>query len=181
MRLQEKYNKEIKAALKEKFGKDNVMSVPKVTKIVLNIGASKALQDPKYLEIMESTLARISGQKPIKTRAKKSIAAFKIRQGMVVGFKVTLRGIRMWDFLEKLINVTMPRSRDFRGLDEKGFDGKGNYSLGFKEYIAFPEIRSDEVEKQHGLEVTIITTAKNDEEGFALLSALGVPFKKKEK
>jgi len=177
MKLQEKYRKKIIPQLQEKFGYQNKMAVPAVEKIVLNVGAGKVLLDPKYLEIMENTLIRISGQKPVKTRAKKSIASFKIRQGMVVGFKVTLRGAKMWDFIEKLINITFPRVHDFRGLDRKSFDGRGNYSVGFKEYIAFPEIGADEVEKLHGLETVITTTAKTDAEGEALLVLLGFPFK----
>ncbi|MFA5075805.1 MAG: 50S ribosomal protein L5 [Patescibacteria group bacterium] len=178
MRLREKYKKEIVAKLKEKFGYSSVMAVPNLEKIVVNVGAGRILQDPKYLETIDSILQRITGQQPVKTRAKKSIASFKIRQGMVIGFKVTLRGQRMWDFMEKLINIALPRVRDFRGVDKKGFDKRGNYTLGFKEYIAFPEIHSDEVEKIHGLEVSIATTAKTDPEGYALLDLLGFPFKK---
>jgi len=178
MKLKDKYKKEVAIKLKEKFGYKSVMAVPRVTKVVVNIGAGKVLQDAAYQEVMENTLKRITGQLPIKTRAKKSIASFKIRQGMVVGFKVTLRGERMWGFIEKLVNVTLPRVHDFRGLDSRGFDKHGNYSLGFKEYTAFPEIRSDEVEKQHGLEVTINTTARSDEESKELLILLGFPFKK---
>ncbi|MFA6534424.1 MAG: 50S ribosomal protein L5 [Patescibacteria group bacterium] len=176
MKLQEKYKKEVVAVLRQEFGYANIMAVPTITKITLNAGVGKALQDPKYLEVVDSVLARISGQQPVKTRSKKSIAAFKIREGMVIGFKVTLRGGKMWNFLDKMLSVTLPRVRDFRGINPKSFDGQGNYSLGFKDYIAFPEIRSDEVEKPHGLEVVITTTAKTNAEAFGLLKALGFPF-----
>ena len=178
MRLQEKYKKEVALKLKEAFGYKSIMAIPAIEKVAVNIGAGKILQDSQYLEVMENPLKRITGQKPIKTRAKKSIASFKIRAGMVVGFQVTLRGARMWDFIEKLINVTFPRVHDFRGLNPNSFDKNGNYSIGFREYTAFPEIRSDEVEKLHGLEVSIATTAKTDDEGRALLTLLGFPFKK---
>jgi len=178
MRLPEKFNKEIVPRLKKELGRDNVMAIPTISKVVVNVGSGKILQDPKDLEVLESVLTRITGQHPVKTRAKKSIASFKIRAGMTIGFKVTLRGARMWDFVEKLVNVTLPRVRDFRGLEKKGFDGQGNYSLGLKEYLPFPEIRADEVERSHGLEITITTTAKNNKEGEALLIALGFPFKK---
>lgn len=178
MNLKDKYKKEIVLKLKKKFNYANIMIVPTIDKVVINVGIGKALQDPKYLEVMESVLRRISGQQPVKTRAKKSIASFKIRQGMVVGFKVTLRRKKMWDFLTKLVHITLPRVRDFRGLNKKGFDGQGNYSIGFKEYTAFPEIRPDEVDRLHGLEINIITTARTDEEGHALLDLLGFPFKK---
>jgi len=180
MKLLEKYKKDVIPKMKEKFGYKNANAIPTIEKVVLNAGVGKALQDPKYLEVMEDVLTRISGQKPVKTKAKKSIASFKIRQGMNIGFKVTLRGGYMWDFIEKMIHATFPRVRDFRGLDPKSFDGHGNYSLGFKEYIAFPEISADEVEKLHGLEVIINTTAKTDQEARELLSLLGFPFKKKE-
>jgi len=179
MKLKDKYKKEVIPKLKDKFGYQNDLAVPTIDKVVLNVGAGKALQDSKYLETMENTLLRISGQKPVATRAKKSISSFKIREKMVIGFKVTLRGERMWDFIEKLVQVTLPRVHDFRGLSKKSFDGQGNYSLGFKEYIAFPEIRSDEVEKLHGLEVIITTTAKTDEEALELLTLLDFPFKEK--
>ena len=160
-------------------GYANRLAVPKISKVVLNIGLSKALQDKKYIDIAVSTLTRITGQKPVLTKAKKSISNFKIREGMVVGAMVTLRGERMYDFLEKLINVAFARIRDFHGLDpKKGFDKNGNYTVGFREHIVFPEIGSDEVEHIHGLEVTINTTAKNRDEAFHLLHLLGFPFKK---
>ncbi len=177
MRLVDTYKQTVVPALKEQFGYSTVMAVPKIDKVVVNIGAGRTLQDSKYVEVMEQTLERITGQMPIKTKARKSIASFKIREGMVIGFKVTLRRERMWDFLEKLVHVTLPRVRDFRGLDAKSFDGQGNYSIGFKEHIAFPEISSDEVERVHGLQVVISTTAKTNEEGLALLRGLGFPFK----
>lgn len=166
------------AALKADFGYKNIHDVPKLSKVVLNVGASKALSDASYHEVMESVLTRISGQKPVATKSRLSISNFKIREGMVVGYKVTLRGKRMYDFLEKLINVTLPRVRDFQGLNKKSFDKTGNYSLGFRDFVPFPEIRADEIEKTHGLEVLIHTTANNPEEGFALLNHLGFPFKK---
>lgn len=178
MKLREKYQKQVVPKLKEVFKYPSVMAVPNINKVVVNVGAGRVLQDPKYLEVIEDNLRRITGQQPVKTKAKKSISSFKIRQGMVIGFKVTLRGQRMWDFIEKLVNIALPRVRDFRGLDRKGFDKHGNYTLGFKEYINFPEIRSDEIEKVHGLEITITTTAKTDAEGYALLDLLGFPFKK---
>lgn len=163
--------------MKKKFGYSNDLAVPKLEKVTINIGASKALQDPKYLEVMEDVIKRITGQKPVKTRAKKSIAGFKIREGMVVGFKVTLRGKRMYEFVDKLVNITLPRVRDFRGLDKKMIDKQGNLSIGFQEYIAFPEIKSDEVEKLHGVQVAITTTAKKLEDGLELFKLLGFPIK----
>lgn len=177
-RLQEIYKKEIVPALKQKLNKKNDLSIPKVDKVILNAGLSKGLKDAAFIDIIEDSLRRISGQKPVKTKAKKSISNFKIRQGMVVGMKVTLRGKRMYDFLDKLINIALPRIRDFRGLDEKAIDRNGNMTIGLKEHIAFPEIGSDEIEKIHGLEIVINTTAKNKEEGYELFKALGFPFKK---
>ena len=179
MRLQERYKKEIIAKLKEKFSYTNIHAVPSLEKVVLNVGLGKSLQDARYLETAENTLRRISGQQPVKTRARKSISAFKIRQGNIIGMKVTLRGKRMWDCVEKLVNVTLPRVRDFRGLSPNSFDGQGNYSIGFNEHIAFPEIHSDEVEVIHGLQVTVSTTANTDEEARELLKQLGFPLKKK--
>lgn len=179
--LQKQYNKEVCPALMKKFECKNKLAVPTLKKVVVNVGVGAGLKDNEYIENVEKTLLRITGQKPVRTIAKKSISSFKIREGMVVGVKVTLRGTRMWDFIEKLIKVTLPRIRDFRGIDPKGFDKKGNYSLGFREYIAFPEIKPDEVEKIHGLEVNITTSAKSRDEGFELLSLLGFPFKKENK
>lgn len=175
MALKEHYRKQVVPALTKEFGYPNPHAVPAVKAITLNIGLGKGLKDAKFLETAESTLRRISGQQPVKTLARKSIANFKIRQGMVVGMKVTLRGGRMWDFLEKLVKVSIPRMRDFRGLDAKSFDGQGNYTLGFKEHIAFPEIRTDEIEVIHGLQVTIRTSAKTSAEAKALLKGLGLP------
>lgn len=177
--LREKYNKELKAKVKDQLGLKNVMAVPRVEKVVLNIGLGKATQEKQWIEFGNSILLRISGQKPVLTKARKSISNFKVREGMVVGAKVTLRGERMYDFLYKLVNSTLPRLRDFYGLDrKKGFDGRGNYIMGFKEHIVFPEIGMEDVDKTHGLEVSIVTSAKNDEQALALLSALGFPFKK---
>jgi len=178
-RLDEQYKKDVVPKLQEKFGYKNNLAVPKLSKVVLNVGIGPGLKDSDYLESVKQLLSRISGQQSVETRAKKAIASFKIREGMIVGVKVTLRGQRMYDFIEKLIHVTLPRVRDFRGLDPKNFDGQGNYSIGFKEHVAFPEIRSDEVEKIYGLEVNIATTATNDEEGYELLKLLGFPFKAK--
>ncbi len=177
-RLKEKYNKEIVPALKKHFSINNSMAVAKIEKVVVNIGTGHGLKDAKYNEVFLNTLQRITGQKPVSTTAKKSISNFKIRQGLVVGMMVTLRGKRMYDFLDKLINITLPRVRDFRGLDEKSIDKKGNLNIGFKEHICFPEIKSDEVEKIHGLQITIVTSAKNKEEGLELFRLIGFPFKK---
>lgn len=180
--LREKYNKELRAQIKEQLGMKNIMAVPKVQKVVLNIGLGKATQEKSWVEYGSSILQRISGQKPVLTKAKKSISNFKVREGNIVGAKVTLRGERMYDFLYKLINSTLPRLRDFYGLDnKKGFDGNGNYILGFKEHIVFPEIGMEDIEKIHGLEIAISTSAKNDEQAAALLTALGFPFKKNKK
>ncbi len=180
MRLKEHYVKTVAPQLKKDLNLKNLNSVPKVEKVVINVGASKALSDSSYHDIMQSVLSRITGQKPIPTKSKKSIANFKIRDGLIIGYKVTMRGQRMYDFLEKLIHVTLPRVRDFQGVSPKSFDGKGNYCIGFREYSAFPEIKADEIEKVHGLEVAITTTAKNNEQGFALLKQLGFPFKENE-
>lgn len=177
MSLHQTYNTKIVPSLQKQFGYKSIMAVPRVRQVVLNIGAGKSISDAKYLETMEGTLRRITGQQPVKTKAKKSIASFKIRQGMVVGLRVTLRGARMWDFLDKLVNVTLPRVRDFRGLSRKGFDRQGNYSLGLREHIVFPEIGSDEVERLHGVQITVSTTATKPAEGIALLEQLGFPFR----
>lgn len=176
-RLKDKYLKEVVPALQERFGYKSVMQVPKLQKIVLNMGVGEAVQNAKSLESAMEDLAAISGQKPAVTRAKKSIAAFKIRDGMAIGCKVTLRGERMYDFLDKLINVGLPRIRDFRGVSPGSFDGRGNYSLGIREQLIFPEIRYDKVDKVRGLDVVIVTTAETDEEAMALLSELGMPFR----
>lgn len=176
--VKEKYQKMVIPALKEKFGQKNNLAVPRLVKVVVNVGTGQGLKDAKYNEVVENTLIRITGQRPVKTAAKKSISNFKIRKGLVVGQMATLRGKRMYDFLDKLINVTLARVRDFQGISPKSIDSQGNLNLGFKEHIAFPEIKSDEVEKIHGLQVSIITTAKNKKEGLELLRLLGFPFGK---
>lgn len=177
MNLKEKYKKEIIPEMKKIFGYKNDLAVPSLEKIVVNVGVGKNLKEPNFIEAVEKTLIRITGQRPVKTKARKSISGFKIREGLVIGLVVTLRGQRMYDFTQKLINVTLPRVRDFRGLPEKSIDGRGNLSIGFKEYICFPEIRPDEVEKLHGLEVSIATTAKSHKEGLGLFKLLGFPFR----
>lgn len=177
MRLKQQYKQEVIPKLKEQFGHTNTHEIPTFQKVTVNIGLGKGVQDAKYLETAERTLRRITGQKPIKTLARKSISNFKIREGNVVGMVVTLRGAKMWDFLEKLIRVSLPRTRDFRGLSPTSFDGQGNYSIGFREHIAFPEIRSDEVEAIHGVQVTIGMNARRREEAHALLKTIGFPLK----
>jgi large subunit ribosomal protein L5 len=178
-KLQELYRKEIIPKMKKEFGYKNDLAVPKLEKAVVNIGAGRAIKDPKLLDVMIETMRRITGQAPVKTKVKKAISGFGIRKGLVVGLKVTLRGTRMFEFLNKLINVVLPRVRDFRGLSLSGFDGKGNYTVGFREHTVFPEVRSGEIEKIHGLEVTFVTTAKNNNEARALLKYYGFPFKEK--
>jgi len=175
-RLQEKYQNEVVPALMRRFTYKNIMEVPKLEKAVINMGVGDAIQDAKALDAAVGDMAKITGQKPIITRAKKSIANFKLRQGMPVGCKVTLRGKRMYEFLDKLMNVALPRVRDFRGVSGKAFDGRGNYALGIKEQLIFPEIEYDKVEKIRGMDVIVVTTAKTDEEAKELLRALGMPF-----
>ncbi len=177
MNLLEHYRKNVIPIMVGKFGYKNPMAVPKLKKVTINIGLSHGIKDPKFVEIAEETLRRIAGQQPAKTVAKKSISNFKIRKGMVVGMMIAMRGKRMYDFVEKLIKVTFPRIRDFRGISPLSFDAKGNYTVGFRENIAFPEIRPDEIERLHGLEVTVVTTAENKEEGLELLRSLGFPFR----
>jgi large subunit ribosomal protein L5 len=177
MTLHERYKTEIIPQLAKEFGITNRSAVPKVVAMTVSVGLSQGLKDPKFIDVAENTLTRITGQKPVKTKAKQSIASFKIRKGMVVGMRVTLRGPRMWHFLEKLVTVTFPRIRDFRGISAKLMDAQGNASIGFREFLPFPEIRPDEVERVHGLQVTVTTTARNRERGTALLKALGFPFK----
>ena len=177
-RLKEKYTKEIVPSLKEKFGYKSIMQVPKLEKIVINIGAGDASHNSKALEACMNDLEVITGQKPVVTKAHKSIAGFKIREGQKVGCKVTLRGEQMYNFLDKLIAVAIPRVRDFRGLSPKAFDGRGNYTIGIKEQLIFPEIEFDNVVKVRGMDVILVTTAKNNEEALALLQELGVPFRK---
>ncbi|HHY47868.1 MAG TPA: 50S ribosomal protein L5 [Firmicutes bacterium] len=175
-RLKEKYQKEVAPALMKKFGYKSPMQVPKIEKVVVNMGVSDAVTDPKALDSAAADLTAITGQKPLITRAKRSIAAFRLRAGMPIGCKVTLRGERMYYFLDKLFNVALPRIRDFRGVPRDGFDGRGNYTLGIKEQLIFPEIVYDKVDKIRGMDVTIVTTAKTDEEGHELLKAMGMPF-----
>lgn len=175
--LKEKYEKEIVPALTETFGYQNRMQVPGLEKIVLNIGLGEAIKNVKLLDSAAADLTLIAGQKPVITKAKKSIAAFKLREGMPIGCMVTLRREKMYDFLEKLVNITLPRVRDFRGISGKAFDGRGNYSLGIKEHIIFPEIDYDQTDSIKGLNVSIVTTAKTDKEGKELLKLFGMPFK----
>jgi large subunit ribosomal protein L5 len=176
MTLQELYRTEVVPKLQKELGVTNLHATPKITKVVVSVGLSQAIKDPKLMETIEQTLTRITGQKPVKTKAKKSIASFKIREGMVVGMMVTLRGPRMWDFLSKFTRTTLPRIRDFRGISDKLVDKHGNASIGFKEHLSFPEIRPDEVERVHGLQVTIATTAGSRDAGLLLLKGLGFPF-----
>ncbi|MFW5888762.1 MAG: 50S ribosomal protein L5 [Bacillota bacterium] len=177
-RLQEKYRKEITPSLMEKFNYSSIMETPKVSKIVINIGAGDAVQNPKVLDNAVSELTQITGQKPVVTRAKKSIATYKLREGMPIGCKVTLRGTRMYDFLDKLITIALPRVRDFRGVNPKGFDGRGNYTLGVKEQLIFPEVNYDKVSKIRGMDIVIVTSANTDQEAFELLSQFGMPFRR---
>lgn len=178
--LLKQYREVIAPALVVKFGYKNKMAVPNLNKVVLNVGLGQSLKDKEFIDSVIKTLIAISGQRPVKTLAKKAISNFKIREGQVVGAMVTLRGARMWDFIEKMIKITLPRVRDFRGIPFTSFDKKGSYSLGLKEYISFPEISQDEVERLHGLQINIVTTAKNEAEGRELLTSLGFPFKTEE-
>jgi large subunit ribosomal protein L5 len=175
-RLREKYKSEVVPELMKGYGYKNVMQVPRLEKVVINIGLGEAISDAKALESAEKDLAAISGQHPITTRSKKSIAAFRLRAGMTIGMKVTLRGERMYHFFDKLVNVALPRMREFHGVSDGSFDGRGNYTLGLKEQIVFPELDYDKIEKVRGLEVSIGTTAKSDDEGRQLLALLGMPF-----
>jgi large subunit ribosomal protein L5 len=176
--LKERYQNEIAPALETAIGADNVMQIPRITKVVVNIGVGEALDNAKALEAAVADLSLITGQKPIITKAKKSIANFKLREGRQIGVKVTLRGERMWSFLDRLMNVALPRVRDFRGISPNAFDGRGNYTLGLREQLVFPEIEYDKIDKLRGLEVSIITTARNDDESRQLLQMLGMPFRK---
>ena len=175
-RLQEKYNKEVVPAMMEKFGYKNIMQVPKLEKIVINMGVGEAKENAKNLESAVSDLQIITGQKPILTRAKKSVANFKIRENMAIGCKVTLRKEKMYEFADKFVSIALPRVRDFRGVSDKSFDGRGNYSLGIKEQLIFPEIEYDKVDKVRGMDIIFVTTAKTDEEARELLRFLGMPF-----
>ena len=176
-RLQEKYRKEVVPGLQKEFQFKSAMQVPKLDKIVINICVGEATKNPKLIEVAVAELAQITGQKPVIARAKKAISNFKLREGMPIGCYVTLRREKMWAFIDRLVNLALPRVRDFRGVSPKGFDGRGNYNMGLKEQIVWPEINFDRVDQTRGMNVTICTTAKNDDEGRALLTALGVPFR----
>jgi len=178
-RLHERYDTEIKGQMQEKFNYDNVMQTPRLVKVVVNMGLGEAIQNPKALDSAVADLTAITGQKPIITKAKKSIAAFKLRQGMSIGCKVTLRGDRMYEFVDKLISASIPRIRDFKGVSNKGFDGRGNYTLGLKEQLIFPEIEYDKIDRIRGMEVAFVTSANTDEECFELLRLMGMPFAEK--
>lgn len=175
-RLKDKFQSEVAPAMMEKFSYKNVMEIPKVEKVIVNMGVGDAVGNPKVLDSAVNDLMMIVGQRPVVTRAKKSIAAFKIREGMAIGTKVTLRGERMYQFLDKLFNVALPRVRDFRGVSPKSFDGRGNYTLGVKEQLIFPEIDYDKVDKIRGMDIIVVTTAKTDEEARELLKLMGMPF-----
>jgi large subunit ribosomal protein L5 len=174
--LKEQYQAEIAPALMKEFEYQSVMQVPRITKVVVNVGLGEALDNAKAIEFAVSDVTAITGQKPVVTKAKKSIAGFKLREGRIIGVKVTLRGERMWSFLTRLIHVALPRTRDFQGISPDSFDGRGNYTLGLREQLIFPEIEFDKIDKLRGMEVTIVTTAKTDEEGRRLLTLLGMPF-----
>jgi large subunit ribosomal protein L5 len=176
-RLKDRYEQDVAPALKKEFGYSNVMAIPKIEKIVVNMGLGEATQNAKIVDTGADEVARITGQKPVTTRAKKSIAQFKVRKGMPIGSMVTLRGDRMWNFLDRLISVALPRVRDFRGVSPKGFDGRGNYTLGLKDQLLFPEIDYMKVDKARGMNISVVTTAKSDEESRKLLQLLGVPFR----
>jgi large subunit ribosomal protein L5 len=176
-RLLEQYRNEVMSKLSDEFGYSNLHQVPTLTKIVVNIGLGEATQNPKLLEAATEELASVTGQKPVIRRARKSIANFKLRQGQQIGAMVTLRGIRMWEFFDRLVNVSLPRVRDFKGVSTKAFDGRGNFSLGVREQIIFPEVNYDKVERITGMNITMVTTARTDAEGKALLAHLGVPFR----
>jgi large subunit ribosomal protein L5 len=179
-RMQERYNNDVVPALRKAFDLTNIMQVPRITKVVVNIGMGEALDNPKALESAVSDLTTVTGQRPVMTKARKSIANFKLREGRLIGTKVTLRGDRMWAFLDRLLSTALPRVRDFRGVSPNAFDGRGNYTLGLRDQLIFPEIEYDKIDKMRGMEVTIVTTAKNDDQARALLQLLGMPFSKKE-
>ena len=176
-RLQEKYKNEVVPELTKKFGYKNIMQLPKIEKVIINMGVGEAVVNPKALDAAVNDLTIIAGQKPILTRAKKSLAAWKLREGMPIGTKVTLRGTRMYQFLDKFINVALPRVRDFRGVSSTAFDGRGNYAVGLKEQLIFPEIEYDKIDKLRGMNIVIVTTAEKDEEARELLKLMGMPFK----
>jgi large subunit ribosomal protein L5 len=176
-RLKERYSKDVVPALQKEFGYKNVMAIPKIEKVVVNMGLGEATQNAKIVDTGADEVMRVTGQKPVVTRAKKSIAQFKVRKGMPIGAMVTLRGERMWEFLDRLISVALPRVRDFRGVSAKGFDGRGNYTLGLKDQLLFPEIDYMKVDKARGMNISVVTTAKTDEESRKLLQLLGMPFR----
>ena len=176
--LKERYQKEVAPALMKALNLSNVMEVPRITKVVVNIGLGEALDNPKALDAAVGDLVTITGQKPVVAKARVSIAAFKLREGLSIGAKVTLRGERMWSFLDRLMNIALPRVRDFRGISPDSFDGRGNYTLGLREQLVFPEIEYDKIDKLRGLEITIVTTARSDDHGRQLLQMLGMPFRK---
>ncbi len=176
-RLKERYREQVVPTLQKELGYRNVMQVPRLEKIVVNVGLGEALQNAKALDSAVQDITVITGQRPVVTRARKSIAGFKLREGNPIGVKVTLRGNRMWDFLDRLCNIALPRQRDFRGISPDSFDGRGNYSLGLREQLVFPEVDYDKIDKIRGMEITIVTTARTDEEGYHLLRLLGMPFK----
>ena len=178
-RLHTTYKQEITPKLSEEFSYANVMEIPKLDKIVINVGVGEAIQDKKALDIVVDNLAQITGQQPVTTKAKKSISNFKLREGMPIGAKVTLRGRIMYEFLDRLINLALPRTRDFQGIPDKSFDGRGNYTFGIKEHTIFPEIDTDKATKLHGMDITFVTSANTDEEAFALLKHFGMPFKRR--
>ena len=177
-RMKERYQTEMVSALQEQLGLKNVMQVPQVKKIVINIGLGEALDNPKAIDAAVNDLQLITGQKPVTNKARVSIAAFKLREGRIIGAKVTLRGERMWSFLDRLINIVLPRVRDFRGVSRDAFDGRGNYTLGLREQLIFPEIEYDKIDKVRGMEITIVTSAQNDEQAARLLEMFGMPFRK---
>ncbi len=177
-RLHERYRTEIAPRMREEFGYRNVMQIPRIEKVVVNVGLGEALQNAKALDAATSDIATITGQRPVITRARKSIAGFKLRAGNPIGVKVTLRGERMWAFLDRLLNVALPRQRDFRGVPRDSFDGRGNYTLGLREQLVWPEISYDQIDRVRGMEITIVTTAKTDEEARRLLELLGMPFQR---
>jgi large subunit ribosomal protein L5 len=177
-RMQERYSQEVAPALQKAFSYRNTMEIPRIQKVVVNIGLGEAMGNSKALEAAVTDLTTVTGQKPILTKSRKSIANFKLREGVIIGAKVTLRGDRMWAFLDRLINIALPRVRDFRGVSPDAFDGRGNYTLGLRDQLIFPEIEYDKIDKLRGMEITIVTTAKNDEHSRAMLGFLGMPFRK---
>lgn len=178
-RLYTKYKEEIRPKLREDFSFENVMAVPKLQKIVINVGVGEAIENSKRLDTVVEDIAAIAGQKPVKTRAKKSISNFKLREGMPIGVKVTLRKKIMFEFLDRLVNLALPRTRDFQGVPDKSFDGRGNYTMGIREHTIFPEINVENVDKVHGMDITFVTTAETDEQAYALLKEFGMPFQKR--